>query len=134
LDGSDLPVADEIVNTIPLGSVTTQTSPKVSTYELPHNGESFVLFESGISFSENGSVTDASRFALKSAAFLAAMSPSSSIVIGIGKNDSSYTASVRDQSVRNMLTKEYNAPAKIISSSKENKQTVIVQLVPQGGK
>jgi len=134
LDGSDLPVADEIVNTIPLGSVTTQTSPKVSTYELPHNGESFVLFESGISFSENGSVTDASRFALKSAAFLAAMSPSSSIIIGIGKNDSSYTASVRDQSVRNMLTKEYNAPAKIISSSKENKQTVIVQLVPQGGK
>ena len=134
LDDSDLPIADETVNTIPLASVTTQTSPKVSTYELPHNGGTFALFESGISFSENGSVTDDSRFALKSAAFFAAMSPSSAIIVGIGKNDSSYTASVRDQSVRNMLTKEYNAPAKIILPAKDNRQTVTVQLIPQGGK
>ena len=134
IDGSDLPIADETVNAIPLSAVTVQAAPKVPAYELPHNGNTFVLFESGISFSENGSVTDDSRFALKSAAFLAAMSPSSSILVGTGKNDSSYIASTRDLSAKNMLTKEYNAPAKIISSSRDNRQTVVVQLAPQGGK
>jgi len=134
LDDPDFAMADEVVNVIPFSSLPPAVAVKVTVNDKPRTSGAFILSENGLAFDETGSVTESSRNALKSTAFYATLSRYCRIVINTGNPSSPYVASSREQSVRTMLTKDYNVPAAIISAAKDNRESISLILTSPDSK
>lgn len=125
------PVAEEAAHTLILAELTPPRSVKVQTpADEQYTGAAFTLFKKDLMFDDNGPLKDDSRAALSTTALYSSIAPAARIVIVTGNAANSYIGSLREQSVRDILVKEFQVPLQRIVFAKGENPSIELSLIP----